>query len=106
VLCGVSKLGDERLTSRHDKRFFSPPESSCRLCETPSLLFNGYEDYLLVLMHPGREVEHLAPPLFEVRNEWSFTSTPIIYLIGFDRENLIFTFIYHFTPLNQYAKSI
>jgi hypothetical protein len=106
VLYGVSKLDDERLTSRHDKRFFSPPESSCRLCETPSLLFNGYEDYLLVVMHPGREVEHLPPSLFEVRNEWSFTSTPIIYPIDFDRENLTFTFIYYFTPLNKYTKSI
>jgi len=37
---------------------------------------------------PGHEVDHSCPPSAEVRNEWSYTSTPAIYLHGADRTTL------------------
>jgi len=34
---------------------------------------------------PGHEADHSCPPSAEVMNEWSYTSTPPIYLLGVDR---------------------
>jgi hypothetical protein len=36
---------------------------------------------------PGREVNHVAPSMIEVRNEWSCTSSPPVYLHDLDRDN-------------------
>jgi hypothetical protein len=38
---------------------------------------------------PGRDVNH-SPSSVEVKNEWSYTSTPIICLHGVDMDNFIF----------------
>ena len=37
---------------------------------------------------PGREVNHSPPSSDEVKNEWSYVSTPPIRLHGVDRENV------------------
>jgi hypothetical protein len=36
----------------------------------------------LVVMRPGREADHLPPSSAEVKNAWSYTSTPPICLNG------------------------
>jgi hypothetical protein len=45
---------------------------------------------------PGRDVYHLSPSSAEVKNEWSCTSTPTMYLHGVHRASLtcIFTVTY------------
>ena len=58
-----------------------------RLLGTPSLLFNGKWGFL-----PGHEVNHSTPYSAEVKNEWSCTSTPLIYLYGVDRDSFTHTF--------------
>jgi hypothetical protein len=41
-----------------------------------------------------RDTEHLPPPNAEVKNEWSYTSTPLVHFHGMDRGNCnIFTFL-------------
>ena len=40
---------------------------------------------------PGRDVDH-SPPTAEVKNEWSYNSTPAMHLHGVDREISPFTF--------------
>jgi len=37
------------------------------------------------------EVDNPPPAIAEVRNEWSYTSTPPIFLHGVDRDNFTFT---------------
>ena len=39
---------------------------------------------------PVREVNHSPPSSVEVKNEWSYTSVPPIYLRGVDRDNFAF----------------
>jgi hypothetical protein len=39
---------------------------------------------------PGLEINHLISSSTEVKNEWSFTSAPSVYLHGVDRENFNF----------------
>jgi len=36
---------------------------------------------------------HLPTFITEVKNEWSYTSTPLICLLGVDRDSFTFTFI-------------
>ena len=38
----------------------------------------------------GHEVNDLPPSSSKIENEWSYTSTPPIYLHGVDRENFTF----------------
>jgi hypothetical protein len=45
------------------------------------ILFRG-------IQRPGREADHSPPSSAEVRNEWSYTSNPPIYLHGMVRINL------------------
>ena len=40
-----------------------------------------------------REVDHSPPSSVEVKNEWSYTSVPSIYLYGLDRDTFTFTFV-------------
>jgi hypothetical protein len=39
---------------------------------------------------PGRYVDHSPPPSDEIKNEWSYTSTPPTFLHGIDRGNFPF----------------
>jgi hypothetical protein len=38
------------------------------------------------VQRPGHETDHSSPSSVEVRNEWSYTSTPPVCLKGFDRD--------------------
>jgi len=42
----------------------------------------------------GREVNHSFLSNAEVKNEWSYTSSPTVCLHGVERENFSFTFAY------------
>jgi hypothetical protein len=44
----------------------------------PSLLFSGYRSFLPKIMWPGSEDDHSPPTNADVKNEWSYTSTPHI----------------------------
>ena len=39
----------------------------------------------------GPDDDHSPPSSIEVKNEWSYTSTPLVYLLGMDRD---FTFFF------------
>jgi hypothetical protein len=63
--------------------FFSSPPRPERLWGRPSLLSNGYLGALsLGKKRPGREADHSPPSSAEVKNAWSYTSTPPIHLDG------------------------
>ena len=72
-------------------RFFSFLKLPNRPFGQPSVLFNGCRDYFLGVQWPEREVDPLTPTV-EVKNEWSYTSTPPICLRGVHRE--YFTIVY------------
>ena len=40
---------------------------------------------------PSHGVYHSVPSIVEVKNEWSWTSTPLVYLHGVDRESFTYT---------------
>jgi hypothetical protein len=66
-----------------------------------SLVFNGYQGSFPGVKRPGREVNHSPPSSAEVKNEWSYTSTPPICLHCVDRENFAFLI---FVPHTSYTK--
>jgi hypothetical protein len=59
-----------------DKRFYLfltlPDRAWCR----PSLLYNGYR-------LPGRGVDHPPLPSAKVKNEWSYTYSPPLFLLWY-----------------------
>jgi hypothetical protein len=52
------------------------------------LLLNGYWHSFAGVMRPRHEVHPSPPRSAEVKNEWSYTSTPPISLHGVDGDNL------------------
>jgi hypothetical protein len=56
--------------------FFSSPPRSDRLWSPASLLSKGYWGPFPRLKRPGREADHSLPSSVEVKNAWSYTSTP------------------------------
>jgi hypothetical protein len=76
-----------------------------------SLLFNWYRPSFTRINPPGREDNHISPSTTEVKNEWSYTSTPHICLHGVDRKKLYLlplpNFIFYHPPLRHaiYNKS-
>ena len=73
-------------------RDFFHPERSNWLWGPPSNLFNGYYGRFVGIKRPGRFVNHSPKYCAEVKNEWSYTSTPI-YIHGVDREKFFVTSI-------------
>jgi hypothetical protein len=62
---------------------FSPSPCPYRLWGPPSLLFTRYQLTLsLEVQRTGRESDHSPPSSVEVKNVWSYTSTPPIRLHG------------------------
>jgi hypothetical protein len=51
-----------------------------RLWGPPSLLFRGYRGFFSGVKLPGREVDHSPAFIAEIRNDWSCTSAPPMYL--------------------------
>ena len=58
-------------------RSWGPPSFPC----VPEIISPG-------IKWPERQVDHSPPSGAEVRNEWSYTSTPLLYLNGVERENI------------------
>jgi hypothetical protein len=56
--------------------FFSSPPRPYRLWVPPSLLYNGCQGLSLGVKRPRREANHSTPSSAEVKNAWSYTSTP------------------------------
>jgi hypothetical protein len=58
--------------------FLSPPPCLDRLWGPTSILYNGYQGggISLGVKQPGREADHSPPFSAEVKNAWSYTSTP------------------------------
>jgi hypothetical protein len=46
----------------------------------------------VIVKQTGHEVDHSPPFSAEIKNEWSYTCTSPIGLLGMDRDNFIFTF--------------
>jgi len=76
-----SQLGQENLSS---------PKCQNRFCGPSSLLFNEHRGTCPGVKRPERKVDYLPPPSVEVKNEWSYTSTPAICLCGVDRDSFSF----------------
>jgi hypothetical protein len=64
------------------KRFVCSPKRADRLLGPLSLLLNGYRGSVPRVKWPGSEVYHSLPSSAEVKNEWSYTSTPPTCLHG------------------------
>jgi hypothetical protein len=58
------------------------------LCDQHNLLFNRYPVSLQGVKRPGHEAEHSYASRAEVKNGWSYTSTPPVYLHALHRDYL------------------
>ena len=66
-------------------------KSPDRLWGPPSLLSNWYRCYFPGVKRPRRDVDHAPPSSTEVKNEWSYTSTPPTCLHDAHRGTFTFT---------------
>jgi hypothetical protein len=74
-----------------DKKKFCPTRKcSNRLWGPTSLLFRGYGWSLPEVKRPSCECYHLPPSSAEVKNEWSYTSSPSICFHNLDRYIITF----------------
>jgi hypothetical protein len=57
--------------------YFSSPQRPVRLWDSPKLLTNGYrERFPPGVKGAGREADHSHPSSAQVKNAWSYISTP------------------------------
>jgi hypothetical protein len=68
-------MGDPGFESRKGQEIFVFSKTS-RPALGPTLPFNGKLAPFLGVKQSGREVDHLTPPTAEVKNDWSYNSTP------------------------------
>jgi hypothetical protein len=66
-----------RFKSQYGEEIFSSPKHPHWPQEPPSLLCTGYCDSLPAVKQPGCEVNNSPPSSAKVKNEWSYTSTPL-----------------------------
>jgi hypothetical protein len=66
---------------------FYSPKRPYRLWGPPSFAFNECLLSFQEVKRPGREANHSPPSSAEVKNEWSHTHNPPVYLNGVDRDN-------------------
>jgi len=71
---------------------------------SPIILFNWYWVSFLGKKWPGHEADHSLPTDGEVKNTWSYASTPHICLHGDDRDN--FTFFIFMTSLLPFKRRV
>ena len=74
-----------------EKIYFPSPEYPDRLsghCASSSIS-TGYRNNFPGVKRPGCEDDHSPPSGDEVKNEWSYTSTPPTGLPSVDRDNFI-----------------
>jgi hypothetical protein len=82
------------LNSCMGKRFFSSSVCPDLLCSPHSLLFNTYQSYFTGVKKLGHEVNHSPPSRAKVKNEWSYTSTPLYIFMAWTKKNLTYIFKY------------
>ena len=71
------RLNDPGFRSRQRQEVISPSKRPDRLwSELPSLMLNGQLGPLRKVNRPRRDVDHPLPSTADVKNEWSYTSTP------------------------------
>jgi hypothetical protein len=68
---------------------FSSPKRTDRLWGPPSIIFNGFRASLPGVKWFGRGVNHSLLSSAEVKNEWSYTSTPPICLNDADKKKTL-----------------
>ena len=61
---------------------FSASERSHRFWSPSTLLFNGYRGSFMGVKRTGSEFNNKSSSGAEVKNEWSYTSTPSVCLSG------------------------
>jgi hypothetical protein len=66
-------MENPRFESGQVKEIFLCPKSPNQFWRQPSLVFN---EYRVISLRPGREVELSSLSSVEVKNEWSYTATP------------------------------
>jgi hypothetical protein len=69
-------LDDQWFESRQGLRIFLSPPRPDRLWGPSSLLSNGYQGPFPWGKRPRHEVDHSPQPSAEVKNAWSYTSSP------------------------------
>jgi hypothetical protein len=74
------------------KIFVSSPKCRYRHWSPPRVLFQNYWGFPGV-KQLGCEANHSLGSSAKAKNEWSYTATPLIYLLGTDMENFTFTII-------------
>jgi hypothetical protein len=57
-------------------------------------LLNGRRTYFPGLKPPGLDVDHSPPSSSEVKNEWSYASTPHIFLQGVNRDLKLYFYLH------------
>jgi len=77
------------------KKCFSSPKRSNQFWGSPKLQWPPGR-FSPGVKRPGLEVDNVYPSGVEVQDEWSYTSTPSIYLHGVVRNSFIFH-VYHKT---------
>jgi len=82
---------------RGGKRFISALKRPDRLWGPPSLLFDGTWGSFLEVKRLGRGADHSPPCRADVKNVWSYTSTPSVCLHSVEKDNftVYLSFINH-----------
>jgi len=83
------------------KRCFCSPRCHDQLYCPTSLLLNGYRVSFPRVKQPRSEANHSPLSSDQVKNKWSYTSTPLICLLGVDRKNFTLT-LYLYIKYNCY----
>jgi hypothetical protein len=73
-----------------DVRDFLYAKFSTQLVSPPNLRFSGYGDSASEAKRLGRDVGYSPPSSAEVKNEWSYTSTPPMQFPGVGRNTVTF----------------
>ena len=77
-----------------NKKFCFTPKFPYRIWGSTSLLFHGYGWSFPEVERPGCEYDHLPPSSTEVKNKWSYTSSPTICFHNLDRYSIAYATFY------------
>jgi hypothetical protein len=75
-----------------DKGLFSSPNHPDQLWGPINLLFSGFQRSFMGIKWLGLDDDHSPPSSVEIKNEWSYTSTPLVCFLGMDRDTFTFFF--------------
>ena len=77
-----------------------------QLWNPPSFPCSGYWGCFSGKQHPKRDLNHLFPTGTEVKNEWSYTSTPPYVSVARTEKNVTFYVVFNNTASNQRVGSV